>query len=77
MSREQQIQELTNALTSLTSGVILSDSVDSESAVSGGVAATPKAVKTAYDKSVEAYGKAVEALDAASNVKFTTITYWE
>lgn len=51
--------------------VKVSDSASSTSDASSGVAASPKAVKTAYDK-------AVEALEAVANVKSTiTITYWE
>ena len=70
---EDKIQELTDALRKLSGGssIFLSDAVNLELSTDGGTAATPKAVKTAYDK-------AVEALEAVANVKSTiTITYWE
>ena len=69
---EDKIQELTDALRKIGgSSISLSDAVNLELSTDGGTASTPKAVKTAYDK-------AVEALEAVANVKSTiTITYWE
>ena len=53
-TRAENIEKLTQMLKELGGGsdVLLSDAIDSESGVSDGVAATPKAVKTAYDKAV-------------------------
>lgn len=65
MSMQDKIQELTNSLLRLSSGFTLSDAVDSDAGVNDGMAATPLAVKTAYDKAVEALNNS------------TTITYWE
>lgn len=45
--------------------VKLSDSTSSSSAASAGIAATPKAVKTAYDKGVEGLNRANAAYDKA------------
>lgn len=51
--------------------VKLSDAVDSDSSTSAGIAATPKAAKTAYDKGVEALNKANSASTAAGNAQTT------
>lgn len=51
--------------------VKLSDAVDSDSSTSAGIAATPKAAKTAYDKGVEALNKANAANTAAGNAQTT------
>lgn len=51
--------------------VKLSDAVDSTSAASASIAATPKAVKAAYDAAADAMEKAEEGVQAAANAQET------
>lgn len=64
-TREENIKALTDSLVKLSAGVTLSDAVDSELGVGQGTAATPKAVKIAYDYTTDV---AQSVLEAAKNV---------
>lgn len=80
MAEAQKKADINHASTATTYGigtgdkyghVKLSDAVDSDSSTSAGIAATPKAAKTAYDKGVEALNKANSASTAAGNAQTT------
>lgn len=63
-TREENIKALADSLVKLSAGVTLSDAVDSELGVGQGTAATPKAVKIAYDYTTDV---AQSVLEAAKN----------
>lgn len=63
-TREENINALTAAFLKLSAGVNLSDAVDSDKSTLDGTAATPKAVKTAYDYTTDV---AQSVLEAAKN----------
>lgn len=70
-ARGDHVHPTTTATGSVLGMVTLSDSTASTSAASAGVAASPKAVKAAYDKGVEAHTAANHASTAASNAQNT------